>query len=73
MYEFSDKIYNIIKNMLHTNDIKRVKGDEVYKLECLAKACSRAQSNEFKDLWFTKLVELGKKYNKMNVVRRLIH
>tara|TARA_S200000501_G_C20839818_1_gene751079 strand:+ start:1857 stop:2069 length:213 start_codon:yes stop_codon:yes gene_type:complete len=70
MRQLFDKIYNMIFNK---KDIKRIKGNKIYRLELLAKACANAQSNDFKNLWFNKLVDLGRQYNEMNTVRKLMH
>ena len=47
--------------MLTSNDIKRIKEDpKVRRLNNLATACANANSDDFKDLWYSKLMKLGK-------------
>ena len=44
------------------------------RLDNLAKACSNAQSDDFKHLWYTKLTDLARKYNMLEyVMRKLVH
>ena len=35
---------------------------EVKRLDALASACKNAASDDFKELWYKKLIELAKKY-----------
>ena len=61
-------------DMIHEEDIKRTKGRKIKRLENLAKACADAKSDDMKNMWYNKLMELAKKYNmKDYVMRRLIH
>ena len=61
-------------DMIHEEDIKRTKGRKIKRLENLAKACADAKSDDMKNMWYNKLIELAKKYNmKDYVMRRLIH
>tara|TARA_A100001388_G_C28765100_1_gene500242 strand:- start:1560 stop:1742 length:183 start_codon:yes stop_codon:yes gene_type:complete len=47
---------------------------EVRRLNALAHACKKAKSNDFKGLWFQKMIDLAKQYNLMDyVTRKLIH
>ena len=47
---------------------------EVRRLDALAYACKKAKSNDFKGLWFQKMIDLAKQYNLMDyVTRKLIH
>ena len=47
---------------------------EVRRLNALATACKNAASDDFKELWYKKLIELAKKYKLMDyVTRKLIH
>ena len=61
--------------MLTSNDIKRIKEDpKVKRLNNLAKACANANSDDFKNLWYSKLMKLGKEYNMTDyVTRKLLH
>jgi hypothetical protein len=44
------------------------------RLDNLAKACSNAQSNDFKHLWYTKLIDLAREYKMLDyVMRTLVH
>ena len=47
---------------------------EVRRLKALAAACKNAASNDFKNLWYNKLMELAKQYKLTDyVTRKLIH
>ena len=61
--------------MLTSNDIKRIKEDpKVRRLNNLATACANANSDDFKDLRYSKLMKLGKEYNMTDyVTRKLLH
>ena len=39
-------------------DLERIKGQKIKRLENLAKACAEARSDEMKKMWFDKLIEL---------------
>ena len=44
------------------------------KIDNLAKACANAQSDDFKALWYHKLIDLAKEYNMLDhVMRKVIH
>ena len=44
------------------------------KLDNLAKACANAQSDDFKGLWFGKLIDLAREYKMLDyVMRKLVH
>ena len=44
------------------------------RIDNLAKACANAQSDDFKALWYKKMIDLAQKYKLMDyVTRRLIH
>ena len=44
------------------------------KLDNLAKACSNAQSDDFKALWYKKMIDLANEYKLMDyVMRKLVH
>ncbi len=44
------------------------------RLENLAKACANAQSDDFKALWYKKMIDLAHKYGAMDyVMRKLVH
>ena len=52
----------------------RTKGDKIRRLENLAKACANARDDSWKNMWYNKLIELGKKYNMTDyVTRKLLH
>ncbi len=56
------------------NDIDRVKGRKIKRLENLAKACADAKDDDMKKMWFDKLIDLAKKYDMRDyVMRRLVH
>ena len=60
--------------MITSEDVKRIKGEKIRKLENLAKACADARSDEMKTMWYNKLIELGKQYNMSDyVMRNLVH
>ena len=47
---------------------------EIQKLDALASACKNAASDDFKELWYNKLIKLAKKYKLMDyVTRKLLH
>jgi hypothetical protein len=47
---------------------------EVRRLNALATACKNAASDDFKKLWYDKLIELAKQYKLMDyVMRKLVH
>ena len=47
---------------------------EVQKLQKLAQACKNAESDDFKALWYKKMIDLAKKYKLMDyVMRKLVH
>ena len=47
---------------------------EVRRLNALASACKNAASDDFKELWYNKLIKLAKKYKLMDyVTRKLLH
>ena len=47
---------------------------EIQKLDALASACKRATNNDFKALWYKKMIDLANKYNLMDyVMRKLVH
>tara|TARA_B110000503_G_C7056077_1_gene374517 strand:+ start:570 stop:740 length:171 start_codon:yes stop_codon:yes gene_type:complete len=47
---------------------------EIQKLNKLAQACKSAQSDDFKALWYKKMIDLAKKYKLMDyVMRKLVH
>ena len=44
------------------------------KLDNLAKACANAQSDDFKGLWFGKLIDVAREYKMLDyVMRKLVH
>ena len=47
---------------------------EVQRLNKLAKACMNAQSDDFKALWYKKMIDLAHEYKLMDyVMRKLVH
>ena len=47
---------------------------KIKKLNNLATACANAESNDFKALWYHKLIDLAKEYNMLDyVMRKVIH
>ena len=47
---------------------------EIQKLNKLSQACKSAQSDDFKALWYKKMIDLAKKYKLMDyVMRKLVH
>ena len=60
--------------MMTIEDIKTHIPVEVQKLNKLADACRNAQSDDFKALWYKKMIDLAKQYNMMDyVMRKLVH
>ncbi len=55
-------------------DVKVHIPEEIRKLNLLAKACATAQDNDFKALWYKKMIDLANQYGAMEyVMRKLIH
>ena len=55
-------------------DIKRIKGKRIKRLENLAKACADAKDDDMKTMWYNKMMKLADKYNMRDyVMRRLVH
>jgi hypothetical protein len=47
---------------------------EVQRLNKLAEACKNAHSDDFKALWYKKMIDLALEYKLMDyVMRRLVH
>ena len=47
---------------------------EVRRLNKLADACKNAQSNDFKALWYKKMIDLANQYGMIDyVMRKLVH
>ena len=47
---------------------------KIKNLAHLAKACANAQTDDFKGLWFSKLIDLAKEYKMLDyVMRKVIH
>ena len=47
---------------------------KIKTLDNLAKACANAQTDDFKGLWFGKLIDLAKEYKMLDyVMRKVIH
>tara|TARA_A200000159_G_scaffold113183_1_gene106249 strand:- start:140 stop:322 length:183 start_codon:yes stop_codon:yes gene_type:complete len=60
--------------MMTIEDIKTHIPIEVRKLNKLADACRNAQSDDFKALWYKKMIDLAKEYGMMDyVMRKLVH
>ncbi len=61
-------------NKMTPEDLERIKGQKIKRLENLAKACAEARSDEMKKMWFDKLIELAKKYDMREfVMNKLVH
>ena len=57
-----------------TDDIKRIKGTRIRRLENLAKACADAKDDDMKTMWYNKMMKLADKYNMRDyVMRKLVH
>ena len=55
-------------------DIKRIKGKRIKRLENLAKACADAKDDDMKTMWYNKMMKLADKYNMRDyVMRKLVH
>ena len=60
--------------MMTIEDIKTHTPLEVRRLNALAKACKNAQSDDFKALWYKKMIDLANQYGMIDyVMRRLVH
>ena len=60
--------------MMTIEDIKTHTPPEVRKLKLFAKACAKAESNDFKALWYKKMIDYANKHNLMDyVMRKLVH
>ena len=55
--------------MITSEDIMRTKGEKIKKLENLAKACAESNSDDFKALWYKKMIDLANQYG----MRKLVH
>jgi len=52
------------------SDIKK----KYKKIDNLARACANAQSDDFKALWYHKLIDLAREYKMLDyVMRKVIH
>ena len=60
--------------MMTIEDIKTHIPVEVRRLNNLANACKNAQSDDFKALWYKKMIDLAHKHKLMDyVMRKLVH
>ena len=60
--------------MMTIEDVKIHIPEEVRRLNLLAKACANAKSDDFKALWYKKMIDLALKYKLMDyVMRKLVH
>ena len=60
--------------MITSEDIMRMKGEKIKRLENLAKACAKSNSDDFKALWYKKMIDLANQYGMMDfVMRKLVH
>ena len=60
--------------MMTIEDVKVHIPPEVRRLKLLAHACANANSDDFKALWYKKMIDLALKSKLMDyVMRRLIH
>ena len=59
--------------MMVSEDLSRIKV-KYKRIDNLAKACANAQSDDFKALWYKKMIDLAKEYGMMDyVMRKLVH
>ena len=60
--------------MMTLEDIKTHIPIEVRRLDKLATACKNAQSDDFKALWYKKMIDLAHQYGMIDyVMRKLVH
>ena len=60
--------------MMTLEDIKTHIPIEVRRLDKLATACKNAQSDDFKALWYKKMIDLANQYGMIDyVMRKLVH
>ena len=60
--------------MMTIDDIKVHIPIEVRRLNKLADACRNAQSDDFKALWYKKMIDLANQYGMIDyVMRKLVH
>ena len=60
--------------MMTIEDIKVHRPIEVRRLNKLADACRNAQSDDFKALWYKKMIDLANQYGMIDyVMRKLVH
>jgi len=60
--------------MMTIEDIKIHIPIEVRRLNKLADACKNAQSDDFKALWYKKMIDLANQYGMIDyVMRKLVH
>ena len=60
--------------MMTIEDIKVHTPIEVRRLNKLADACRNAQSDDFKALWYKKMIDLAHQYGMIDyVMRKLVH
>ena len=60
--------------MMTIEDIKVHIPKEVTRLKLFAKACKNAESNDFKALWYKKMIDLANQYGMIDyVMRKLVH
>jgi hypothetical protein len=60
--------------MMTIEDIKVHIPIEVRRLNKLADACRNAQSDDFKALWYKKMIDLANQYGMIDyVMRKLVH
>ena len=60
--------------MMTIEDVRIHIPEEVRKLKLLAQACANAQDNDFKALWYKKMIDLANQYGMIDyVMRKLVH
>ena len=65
---------DILYIMMTNEDIKIHIPPEVRRLNLLAKACATAKNDDFKALWYKKMIDLANKYKLMDyVMSKLVH
>ena len=60
--------------IFYISDILQTMDTKIQRLKNLAKACMNSQSNDFKALWYKKMIDLARDYDMMDyVMRKLVH
>ena len=60
--------------MMTIEDVRIHIPEEVRKLKLFAQACANAQDNDFKALWYKKMIDYANEHNLMDdVMTKLVH